>query len=319
MSTDERNSQKGQETASEASPGQVLEAARLKTGLSVEEAADRLKVPESYILAIEHNEFEKLPGLVFARGYVRSYARILELVDNELVDHFDRFTGNSGVDTPHLKAGAPVTNRRHMSPVIAWGATLLTVILVGAGSYYGWNSDKRASSELEITSQEQTPVIIEPESPSEEELLPAQADFDESEVEVIEPELDSELESQVDSMPEEAEDPGLAESVSAETILPPETLQDTTESLPKNRDSLVRLAIQFAEDCWVQIKDMSGNALYTDVQKAGTHLELEVPSSVQVRFGNVNGVADLKFDGREVAVKVPEPGRKVASLYLDAS
>lgn len=64
MSTDEQNSQKDLEMASDASPGQLLQAGRLKADLSVEEAADHLKLPEFYILAIESNEFEKLPGLV---------------------------------------------------------------------------------------------------------------------------------------------------------------------------------------------------------------------------------------------------------------
>ncbi|MGI9279313.1 MAG: helix-turn-helix domain-containing protein [Endozoicomonas sp.] len=321
MSTDEQNNQEGLGMAAKASPGQVLQSARLKAGLSVEEAADRLKVPESYILAIEGNDFEKLPGVVFARGYVRGYARVLEQDSNELVEHFDRYTGQSGVDTPHLKAGAPVTNRRPMSSVLAWGASLLTVILVGAGSYYGWNADKRSTSESEVTSHEQAPAVIEPVEPvevSDEELLPAQIDFDDSDVEVTDPELESEPESQVDSMSEEAEEPGLADSLEAEPEMTAAVVLNNAESLPELDNSLVSLAIQFAEDCWVQIKDMSGNSLYADVQRAGSNLKLDVPSSVQVRFGNVNGVSGLKFDGRVVAVKAPEPGRKVVSLVLDA-
>ncbi|WP_062268796.1 helix-turn-helix domain-containing protein [Endozoicomonas arenosclerae] len=319
MSTDKQINQEGLESSSGASPGEVLLAARQKAGLSVEQAADQLKVPESYILAIESNDFEKLPGLVFARGYVRSYARILELDCDAVVDHFDRYTGDSGVDTPHLKAGAPVSNRRPMSPALAWGATLLTVVLVGAGSYYGWNSDKRTASEPEAVSQQQAPVIIEPDEISEdEELLPAQIDFDELETEGVDPEVESEPESQVDSISEEADEPGLAEVTEPQVSVSPAVVQLEEPSQAVTGDSLVRLAIQFAEDCWVQIKDMSGNSLYTDVQKAGSNLDLEVPASVQVRFGNVNGVAELQFDGREVAVKAPEPGRKVASLVLEA-
>ncbi|TMO21241.1 hypothetical protein CWC28_21540, partial [Pseudoalteromonas sp. S4492] len=102
---------------------------------------------------------------------------------------------------------------------------------------------------------------------SDEELLPAQIDFDDSDVEVTDPEP----ESQVDSMSEEAEEPGLADSLEAEPEMTSAVVLNNAESLPEVDSSLVSLAIQFAEDCWVQIKDMSGNSLYTDVQRAGSN------------------------------------------------
>ncbi|WOG25850.1 RodZ domain-containing protein [Endozoicomonas sp. 8E] len=317
MSTDEQNSLEDQEEASAVTPGQLLSAGRQKAGLSIDEAADRLKLPESYILALESNEFETLPGLVFARGYVRRYARALGLDGDELVDHFDRFTGHSGSETPHLKAGAALTTWRPMSSVFAWGASLLTVILVGAGSYYGWNLDKRSASQSEAIFRQQPSVVIESsDDVSEaEKVMPAQVDFDDSETEVVEPESESEN----DDMPavdQDSEEPlsqiegGLPEADGS--------LSETDDSPYEVDGSRVSLAIEFAEDCWIQIKDMSGRDLYTDVQRAGSNLELEVPSSVQVRFGNVKGVADLKFNGKKVAVKTPESGRRVASLLLKA-
>lgn len=323
MSTDEQNSQEEREESSAVTPGQLLTAGRQKAGLSIDEAADRLKLPESYILALESNEFETLPGLVFARGYVRRYARALGLDGDELVDHFDRFTGHSGAETPHLKAGAPLTTWRPMSSVFAWGASLLTVILVGAGSYYGWDLDKRSASQSEAIFQQQPSVVIESsEDVSEaEKVMPVQVDFDGSETEVTEPETESESDD-IPAVGQDSEEPltqterGLPE-VDGSLSIADGSLSIADGSV-SNDGSPVRLAIEFAEDCWIQIKDMSGRGLFTDVQRAGSNLELEVPSSVQVRFGNVKGVADLKFDGKKVAVKTSGPGRRVASLVLKA-
>ncbi|WP_422475662.1 helix-turn-helix domain-containing protein [Endozoicomonas sp. ALB032] len=323
MSTDEQNSQEDQEEASAVAPGQLLSAGRQKAGLSIGETADLLKLPESYILALESNEFETLPGLVFARGYVRRYARALGLDGDELVDHFDRFTGHSGAETPHLKAGAPLTTWRPMSSFFAWGASLLTVILVGAGSYYGWNLDKRSASQSEVIFRQQPSVVIESsEDVSEaEKVMPVQVDFDDSEMEVTEPENESENDD-IPAVGQDSEEPlGQTERVLPEVG---SSLSDVDGSLSGAEGSLsdngspVRLAIDFVEDCWIEVKDMSGRALYTDVQRAGSNLELEVPSSVQVRFGNVKGVADLKFDGKKVAVKTSGSGRRVASLLLKA-
>lgn len=311
MNTDEQNSEEGLEADADHSPGRLLQSGRHKAGLSVEEVADRLKVPESYILAIESNEFEALPGLVFARGYVRSYARVLELDGNELVDHFDRFTGHSGSETTHLKAGTSLISRRPMSPLLAWGASLLTVILVGAGSYYEWNLDNPSVSPSGVNSRQQAPVLIEPEAELEKDVLPAVAHDSEESVNQSEGSL-----SETGAAFPEVEN-ALPEAVSP----PPEVEGAVPEAngSPYEADgSLVSLAVEFAEDCWIQIKDMSGHDLYTDVHRAGSNLRLEVPSSVQVRFGNVKGVADLKFDGKKVAIKAPERGRRVASLVLEA-
>ena len=81
---------------------------------------------------------------------------------------------------------------------------------------------------------------------------------------------------------------------------------------------LVKLVVSFKEDCWVQVKSMNNKVLYTDVQKAGSTLDLEVPEKVIVRFGNVAGVSSLNFAGRDRAVD-SRSGRKVVSLVLDTS
>jgi cytoskeleton protein RodZ len=59
-------------------PGAVLAAAREKRGLSVEEAAARLRLPVAIIQALESDAYERLPVRSYASGYIRSYAKLLE-------------------------------------------------------------------------------------------------------------------------------------------------------------------------------------------------------------------------------------------------
>ena len=65
--------------------GKKLAAAREGWGLSVQEVADNLNLGVNIIEAIEADEYDKLPGSTFARGYIRAYANLLRLDPDELI------------------------------------------------------------------------------------------------------------------------------------------------------------------------------------------------------------------------------------------
>lgn len=304
-------------------PGELLKAAREKAGLSEAQVADRLKIPESYVTAIDRNEFDALPGLIFARGYIRAYARMVGLDGDDMIARVDRHTGDDSSDTPSLTEGKPVTtSRRPMSPLLAWGGTLATVVVVGLVSYFGWNHDSRNAQEpeqdvVEVHNQVENvlnpPVDIQPTQEAQSsEVQPAEVESVVEQAEEARPD-GALIEESEAAVPEPEEQPVEQE---AQLVGQSEPVVEESEVLADPADGNVRLLIRFDEDCWVQVKDMSGNSLYTDVQKAGSELDLEVPATVQVRFGNVQGVSDLNFDGRNVQVSAPTSGRKVASLVL---
>jgi cytoskeleton protein RodZ len=67
------------------SNGARLAEAREKRTLTVETVADELNLDVSIIEAIESDDRENLPAPIFVQGYVRSYARLVELPEEELV------------------------------------------------------------------------------------------------------------------------------------------------------------------------------------------------------------------------------------------
>ena len=71
------------------SAGIVLSNARVKRGLSLQDVADRLKLSRKQLEAIENDEYEKLPGTPFARGFVRNYAKLLDLDSAPLMAWLD--------------------------------------------------------------------------------------------------------------------------------------------------------------------------------------------------------------------------------------
>lgn len=61
------------------SPGTILMTQREALGLSVQTVANQLNLTMHFVRAIESDSHEKLPGDVFVRGYIRTYARLLKL------------------------------------------------------------------------------------------------------------------------------------------------------------------------------------------------------------------------------------------------
>ena len=63
--------------------GGTLRQQRLKRNLDLEQISRELKISSRFLEAIEDERFEKLPGGVFAKSFVRQYARYLGLDDDE--------------------------------------------------------------------------------------------------------------------------------------------------------------------------------------------------------------------------------------------
>ena len=70
-------------------PGCILKKAREKNGFSVEQVAHFLRLSQGMILAIENNDFSEIPAPMFVRGYLRSYANMLSIPSDALVQQYD--------------------------------------------------------------------------------------------------------------------------------------------------------------------------------------------------------------------------------------
>ena len=73
--------------------GMTLRVAREGLGLSVHDIANRIKFAPRQVESLEANDFEHLPQATFLRGFVRSYARVLQLDEEMLIAALPDVTG----------------------------------------------------------------------------------------------------------------------------------------------------------------------------------------------------------------------------------
>lgn len=143
--------------------GDALREARERQGRLVEEASQATRVRSDYLHALENERFEVLGGDVYAKGFLRTYARWLGLDPEPLVELYRTEVQQEGYD-PHALVEHPVaTSPRTFAPTwLVWvavaGAVLLVTLLVGG--LFGSRTPEPAIEPLPRA--EAPPTTVEP-------------------------------------------------------------------------------------------------------------------------------------------------------------
>ncbi|MEE3119470.1 MAG: helix-turn-helix domain-containing protein, partial [Pseudomonadota bacterium] len=77
--------------------GAALRDARVARNLSLAEVSALLRIREAHLEAIELEDFEQLPGNVYAIGFIRTYAQYLELNESDMIMRFKAASVESGM------------------------------------------------------------------------------------------------------------------------------------------------------------------------------------------------------------------------------
>src|SRR2546426_5644569 len=86
--------------------GETLRRERLRRGLDLDRIATQTKIGLHLLEAIEADQFDRLPGGVFAKSFVRQYARLLELDEDEI-----RVALKQQFEEPVVEAPEPTVQR----------------------------------------------------------------------------------------------------------------------------------------------------------------------------------------------------------------
>ena len=92
--------------------GATLAAGREALGITQTEAADVLNLTQGTIVALEADDYDNLPGWVYASGYIRAYARMLGLDADDLVARSSAMRQESANAVPKTEEATPAARRR---------------------------------------------------------------------------------------------------------------------------------------------------------------------------------------------------------------
>jgi cytoskeleton protein RodZ len=233
-----------------AGPDVRLRAARETQGISVDDVAHDLHLDREVIVALESADYGVLGAPVFIRGYLRSYARLMGLPEEDIVAGFV-------VDEPQpeefrtLSAQSVVKPGASLANFVLW--VLLAIVILAGLAYLMIGDEKEPAGEVD-----KGEFIAPPVSPEK-----AESDLAEVEAEslsVTEPDA-AELAIVVEQPPE----PVIAEPL------------------------LVKLTLSFSEECWVEVSDTQNRLIY-GLEKPETSVTVEGEPPFRLFLGNVQAV-----------------------------
>ena len=146
------------------SPGQMLSAARVQQNLTQREVAETLHITMHYVNAIEHDDHDKLPGAVFAKGYIKRYAEIMALDETAVMASYE--------DLSHARPAVIAGTSRNAKKarcvgksvwVMAALATIFITLFFGLWAWNGEDADTLRGSVIPVLSE--LPESASPEQP----------------------------------------------------------------------------------------------------------------------------------------------------------
>jgi cytoskeletal protein RodZ len=117
-------------------PGALLSAAREEAGLTLADVAARSRVPMASLAAIESDDYQALPAVTYARGFLRLYAREVGLDPERIVALYGALQARTQTPTaeytPYVtSARRDAVSGRRGNPVfgVAVGAVVTAIVL----------------------------------------------------------------------------------------------------------------------------------------------------------------------------------------------
>jgi cytoskeleton protein RodZ len=266
----------------QSSPGRMLAAAREELKLSVADVSQQIKFGVKQIAAIEADDYAKLPGTTFVRGMIRSYAKLVQIDPQPLLAELGRrdipavVTVDLHTDEQEpFLEGGKKSNRIY---VLLSVAALLAVAVVA----YEWYLSPPSTGEV---------VKISPKA-SKPEAVEVQAEA---------------------ALP--AETPGAKEAQTSDLRSQAPEVQPAPPAIVGKVSGTNRIQLEFDQLSWVEIKQVNGKILLSQLNPAGTRQSVEGVPPFELVIGNAANVK-LKYNDTPVDLR-PYFKIDVARLTLE--
>ncbi|MDP3540469.1 MAG: DUF4115 domain-containing protein [Azonexus sp.] len=290
--------------APQASVGELLAEARKARGLTVIDVAQTLKLGTRQVEALENGDWQGLPGQTFVRGFVRNYARMVQIDSAPLMVLLDGVLEKpvNCLAVPDIRpTSMPVTGGsaiRRDRVVVLTGAGL---VVLAALAYFLMPNDLSALREstqglLDSLARKEEPApapVIPPATPAEPVFPPGATPQQVMNPQAVVP----------GEMPPAAATP---DASVPKTLVSQKSTQDA--NAPQMR-------FVFEKESWLEVRDRDNKLVFSQRLAAGTEQVLSGEGPLSLVIGYAPGVR-LFWHGQSVDL-APHTRGDVARLVLE--
>ena len=314
-------------------PGSLLSQARNAKGFTAADIAQKLRLKVGIIEALERDEVLSTISLTFTKGYVRSYAKLLGLNENHIIQLFNELHISDDLTPKKMQSFSRKVSREHNDSrwmIVTYSIIALVILL----SILWWVQHQSEpffaaksnvpEAEQSVSESLQTPVFdaIEDDSFT---LNAVEIDSELTDLtNATEAEAEVEIEMGSDLAPYEQAEFADETTTAIPDFIPntnPENINQVLTVLENNdpdveselrlfaddnesmQDSneLVELIFSFSGDCWIKITDATGNDIAYGVKKAGRVMPVIGQAPFSVILGAPRSV-NVQYDGEPIDI-----------------
>lgn len=277
-----------------SSVGETLRRERLRKEMGLEQISRETKISARLLEAIEKDQFELLPGGVFAKSFVRQYARFLGLDEEEMAAEMEKVVNPMG--DLHGFTGTPAAPAFKVPRLVEWEgggrsnhsilpalALVVAVMLVCSAVYAWWQRSRRPAP------------VTPPVAAAQKAPAPA--------AKTAEP---APVTPAVVNNPETAPKTDVSEPAR-------ETVPAPVESA--NPAAGLQVSLTVDADTWVQVW-ADGKSVMTGLLKPGVVKTVAAVDGIRIRTGNAGGL-QVTVNGKPAGTLGPKGQVRTVEVTRD--
>ncbi|PIJ52310.1 helix-turn-helix domain-containing protein [Erwinia sp. OLTSP20] len=329
------NTEATQDNLAAKSTGERLRTAREERGLTQQNVAERLCLKLSTIREIEEDRLPSGLAPTFLRGYIRSYARLVHVPEDELLPMLAKqapVTATKVEPMPGFSLGKRRRKRDGWLMIFTW---LILFVVVGLTGAWWWQNHKAAQEDLISLGQQgddgsNSPSIPLSDSaaansastpaPSQNQennaaagntpVAPSSTDNQNAAAQPSSPAYDSGNAGAAVVAPSQAAIDN--NTLAASTVQNPSGSNGDGAAVPADPNAIV---MNFTRDCWLEVTDAAGKKLFSGMQRNGGKLSLAGTPPYRLKIGAPAAV-QIQFEGKPVDLSRFIRSNQVARLTL---
>ncbi len=305
-------------TTSNPEIGAPLKNARIAAAFTIEQVAARMNLDADIIFSIEEGDFNRHLSPAFYRGYLRTYANLMSLPADEIIDNYNAFIQQDSLTshiTPTFENDVVAYFNQKKSTSIKYLVISLIILALVGGSFVIYQTFFKAEFEHKNASLQQ-PTVSQPLENS------THSHSESSNYKSIPLVIDAETEASEDTQSSLNTKPSAKLPATTSTRAQDTLMQKQSAQLPALATSQTgaqqslagskpaHLQINFSGDCWVKITDATGEVLAHGMKHAGKNMFLAGQTPFKLILGDASAV-EIKLDEKAVDLSSYPSGRRI--------
>ncbi|EKS9799590.1 MULTISPECIES: helix-turn-helix domain-containing protein [Burkholderia] len=298
-----------------AAVGSRLAQLRETRGWTVDDVSARLKVAPQKLRALEAGDISHLPGVTFALGVVRSYAKMLGVDPEPFAQALRRERGvpevdlsmpaSSGTDLPRGRVSIPLGGSSRHHPWL-WGTGIVVVAVVAVLMWHTGGDSSSLLARFKSGDAEHASAASAPAASSSSVEGAASSGASAAVAnEVPAPAVASAAPAPAVASAAPAPAP-VAPVVTAAASQPVVATTAASAAVPAQPASVAVAAgqsmieLKVKQDSWFSVRDKSGKELFSGLVHGGEAKQVAGDGPFKVTIGNKAGLDAIAFDGKPV-------------------